>query len=114
MNHDAVHHNFHQRKGTVMKQRSIRWLRNLTANKITVLGKIGAYLIFENRTDLIDQAAALQGDAFEPHDDRFTFSSYAAQGRLLHPLMPVEPLYTVTPANTTTSIPSTRTKPAPR
>jgi hypothetical protein len=77
-----------------MKQRSIRWLRNLTAKKITVLGEIGAYLIFENRTDLIDQAAALQGDAFEPHDDRFTFSSYAAQGRLLHRLMPVEPLYT--------------------
>jgi hypothetical protein len=77
-----------------MKQRSIRWLRNLTANKITVLGEIGAYLIFENRTDLIDQAAALQGDAFEPHDDGFTFSSYAAQGRLLHPLMPVAPLYT--------------------
>jgi hypothetical protein len=76
-----------------MKQRSIHWLRTLTANKITVVTEIGAYLMLENRTDLLDKTAALQGDEFDPHDDRFTFCSYDSPGYLLHPLMPIERLY---------------------
>ncbi len=81
-----------------MKLQSIAWLREAAATKradrITVLGEIGAFLILEDRTDLIDQAGALHGDGLQARDDRFTFFSQGFQGRMLYPLMAVEPLYT--------------------
>jgi hypothetical protein len=53
-----------------MKPRCIPWLRDtIVADKITVMGEIGAYLIFEKRTDLINQAGALWGDGFEAAED---------------------------------------------
>ena len=77
-----------------MKPRSVSWLFDIVADKVTVLGEIGAFLFLEKRTDLINQAGALRGDGFTAGHDQFFFFAQTLQGPMLHPLMAVEPVYT--------------------
>jgi hypothetical protein len=81
-----------------LTQRSIDWLqesvKRKTADKITVVGEIGVFLIQQERADLIEQAGTLRGDGLEVSSEQFTFASHSYQGRLIYPLAAVEALYT--------------------
>jgi hypothetical protein len=75
----------------------VKWLREKIfgkfASNVIVVGEIADFLINENRADLLPQAGTLRGDGLEAFDDRFTFASYAFQGKMIYPLVAIVPLY---------------------
>ena len=81
-----------------LTERSVDWMRESVtrkrADKITVVGEIGVFLIQQDRADLIEQAGTLRGDGIEVSSDQFTFASNTYQGGLIYPLVTVEALYT--------------------